>query len=393
MAPTNLGDKREKDVCTHPFACLSVNSKGRAETVVGDGIRSEFQRDVHRIIYSLPFRRLRHKTQVFYKPNNDHICNRLEHSLLVSNAARTVARALGLNEDLAEAIGLGHDLGHAPFGHHGEKILSELCEENGIGRPFQHEINGLRCVDRLGQFDRGDNPGLNLTFEVRDGIISHCGEDNSVNVLVPYQGEKDLSSYTLRKQVPMPVSLEGCIVRLVDKVAYLGRDLEDALQAGIIQESDVPKVIIEELGARNSQIVKTLLVDIIDESPNDCQKIRMSDARFQALKQLMDFNYKYIYLTPKVEGEKQRARSALRCVFHALLDVINRSNRFRDKGLLPEGSVFRFFEKFVQEMKYPEEEAEPQIVVDYVSGFTDNFLIAAIKEVVDPVNLVVNPTA
>jgi len=164
---------------TNPNATLSKNSKGRKINLPSDNYRSEFQRDVHRIIYSQPFRRLRHKTQVFFLPHNDHICTRLEHVIHVSSASRTIARHLGLNEDLTEAIGLGHDLGHAPFGHHGEYVLSQLAKEYHLETIFQHEIQGLRVVDKLAELDRELTAGLNLTFEVRDGIISHCGEDFS----------------------------------------------------------------------------------------------------------------------------------------------------------------------------------------------------------------------
>ena len=168
---------REDELYTHKYAAKSQNSRGRERSLDQDPVRTEYQRDIHRILYSQPFRRLRHKTQVFYSPSNDHICTRLEHAMHVASSARTVARALKLNEDLAEAIGLGHDVGHAPFGHHGEEILSEICKDHGVlSEEFHHEVNSLRIVDRLAQLDREPEVGLALTYEVRDGIVSHNGD-------------------------------------------------------------------------------------------------------------------------------------------------------------------------------------------------------------------------
>ncbi len=189
----------EKELYTNKNAAFSAKSRGRKKSMDSDPYRNEFQRDIHRIIYSQPFRRLRHKTQVFFLPNNDHICTRIEHSLHVASASRTVARRLGLNEDLAEAIGLGHDIGHAPFGHHGEDVLKQLAKDKGLTVTFQHEMHGLRVVDSLAELDREPKPGLNLTYEVRDGIVSHCGEDFSREI-VPELNYKELESISNRRE-------------------------------------------------------------------------------------------------------------------------------------------------------------------------------------------------
>ncbi|MBN2376222.1 MAG: dNTP triphosphohydrolase [Sedimentisphaerales bacterium] len=241
----------EKRVYKSKYATIGTR-RPRTRKLPADDYRTDFQRDAHRIIYSQPFRRLRHKTQVFYFPKNDHVSTRLDHVLFVAAASKTVARCLGLNEDLAEAIGLAHDIGHAPYGHQGEKILSGIINNNGcalrkIIPKFQHEIYGLRVVDLLAKRD-GEKPGLDLTWEVRDGIISHCGEDFKTCKLKPFSGNKNLNKIKDRKKdAKTPATLEGCIVRLVDKIVYAGKDVEDAIASNIIKRKDVPTKIREPL--------------------------------------------------------------------------------------------------------------------------------------------------
>ena len=285
----NISD-REKLICTHPHAALTRNTRGRYAPLAPENIRNEYQRDVHRIAYSQPFRRLRNKTQVFYLPENDHICTRLEHSLHVANAARTVARALNLNEDLAEAIGLGHDLGHAPFGHHGEFVLGEICKREGIAPDFHHEVNSLRVVDKLAQLDRNPTHGLNLTYEVRDGIVSHNGEDFNQRIIKPFEGDKDLDKIKLRRDAGNAISMEGCIVRLVDKVAYAGRDLEDGIKAKLIDPNLIPKNLRDTLGKENGTIVGTLIKDIVNCSSKSDKYIALSQEKFDALNELLKYN-------------------------------------------------------------------------------------------------------
>lgn len=285
----------EEKVCTHKFAALSINTKGRERELDKSVHRTEYQRDVHRIVFSQPFRRLKHKTQVFYKPDNDHICTRMEHAIHVASISRNIARCLGLNEDLAEAIGLGHDLGHAPFGHHGETAIRNICSKNGLPN-FDHEINGLRVVDRLAQLDRHEKPGLALTYEVRDGIISHNGEDYDAFKIIMYSDEKKLNEISQKSDAKFPITLEGCIVRLVDKIAYSGRDLEDGiLHEKIVKEDDVPDIVINELGSTNGMIIGTLVKDIINNSPVDENYISLSKQKARALKALIDFNNDNIY--------------------------------------------------------------------------------------------------
>lgn len=373
----------ESKIYKSKYATLSRDSRGRKEKFKSDNYRTEFQRDIHRIIYSQPFRRLRHKTQVFFLPNNDHICVRMEHVLHVASASRTVARHLQLNEDLAEAIGLGHDLGHSPFGHHGEEVLNGICEKNKLDISFQHEINGLRVVDKLAELDREINPGLNLTYEVRDGIISHCGEDFESNLITPEKKHKNLEGIKDRKNALMPVTLEGCVVRFVDKITYAGRDIEDALIAGLINEKDVPKGLINELGNNNGEIIGTLLKDLIDVSKQNENKIGLSPEKFNALKELIEFNSNKIYHHDKVEKFKKQAKWVLEEIFNHLLDKIKETKRFT-RSSVSNIPVIKTLDKFMKKVNYLSEEKDEIIILDFISGMTDNYVLECINELFVP---------
>jgi dGTPase len=378
----------EKSVYTNPLATLSINSRGRKRKIIEDGYRSEFQRDIHRIIYSQPFRRFRHKTQVFFLPHNDHICTRMEHVLHVASASRTIARHLKLNEDLAEAIGLSHDLGHAPFGHHGELILKDIAETAKLKISFQHEIHGLRVVDILAELDREKLAGLNLTFEVRDGIISHCGEDTSREA-IPYKGEKKLEDIKERKDAGFPCTMEGCIVRIVDKIAYAGRDIEDALVAGIIEQEKIPKEIVNELGQNNGDFVGRLVEDVIENSLKANDRITMSQKKYEALTELIDFNYKNIYQHPNVERFKKQATRALQELYSRLVEDLDKSDRLRgDKSNLPEVSVYDVLNDFINKIQYNDNDSNPLIVLDFISGMTDNYVLRCLEELFVPKSIV-----
>lgn len=377
----------EKLVFVNPNAQLSDKSRGRKKKIDSDGLRSEFQRDIHRIIYSQPFRRLRHKTQVFFLPNNDHICTRMEHVLYVSSASRTVARELGLNEDLAEAIGLGHDLGHAPFGHHGESVLNEISLDQ-LKKVFQHEIHGLRVVDKLAEFDRDPEPGLDLTYEVRDGILSHCGEARE-RIIIPAKSKPDLDSITDKRNALMPSTFEGCIVRIVDKIAYAGRDIEDALISGQIKEENIPQEIVGILGKNNGQIVRKLLKDLISFCKNNPGKVGLSDDKHHALKKLIRFNNEYIYTNNEIEKYKPQAKSAIEILYERLLKDLEKSDRFKDtKYPLPKEKVYEVFKKYLKKIKYPEKEKDARIVLDFIAGMTDNYLISCVNQIFVPKSVV-----
>ncbi len=374
----------EKKLYTNKNAALSVNSRGRKKEMAPDPYRTEYQRDIHRIIYSQPFRRLRHKTQVFFLPNNDHICTRIEHSLHVSSASRTVARRLGLNEDLAEAIGLGHDIGHAPFGHHGEDVLKRLAKDRGIGVTFQHEMHGLRVVDRLAELDREPKAGLNLTYEVRDGIVSHCGEDFSREI-IPESNYKELENISTRAEALAPCTFEGCIVRVVDKIAYAGRDTEDALVAGLIKEHEIPRDVMDILGKNNGEIIGTLLEDLIDYCTANPDRVGLSKEKHSALKTLIDFNYDKIYHHADVEKFKKQATRAIEELFDRLVDDLCKTQRLTtNEDKLPEASVYDFLKAFIKKIDYAADEPNALIVLDFIAGMTDNYVVYCLDEIFVP---------
>src|SRR5213596_1488610 len=244
-------------------------------------LRTPFQRDRDRIVHSKAFRRLKHKTQVFISPEGDHYRTRLTHTLEASGIARTVARALGLNEDLAEAIGLGHDLGHPPFGHIGEEALDEALRER-VGRSFRHNRQSLRVVDVLER----DGRGLNLTEAVRDGILNHTGSED-------------------------PVTLEGRLVRLVDRVAYINHDIDDALRAGVIVPDDLPAAEIELLGPTGARRIDTLAIDIVEQSRR-AGDIVQSEEVGGAMLRLRKVMFERVYLGAAARSEHERVHRTLR---------------------------------------------------------------------------------
>jgi len=385
--------RSDRELYTNPHATLTT--KGRKRSQKTDEFRTEFQRDVHRIIYSQSFRRLRHKTQVFYFPQNDHVSTRMDHVRFVASAARTVARSLRLNEDLAEAIGLAHDIGHAPFGHQGEEFFNEIISSHPVIQTlipkFSHEVYGLRVVDYIAKRDR-EKPGLNLTWEVRDGIISHCGEDFKTCKLSKGDGSKDLDKIKTREEADLPATLEGCIVRLIDKIAYAGKDVEDAIEAGIINENDIPKKFKEKLGKTNGMIIGTFVEDIIRNSLGK-NYIKISNELGDLLHELIKFNGKRIYHSPEAEEYKEQAGKTIQYLFNDLLSEIKRTSRFKaDRYSDPEknGSVpvvYKIFKHFVvEDMKeiYTQEHPDELIVLDFIAGMTDSFAIRSVSEIFIP---------
>jgi len=379
--------REDKDLYLNPLATTS--KKGRLKPEAPDDFRSEFQRDIHRILYSQSFRRLRHKTQVFYFPRNDHVSTRLDHVLFVASASRTVARCLNLNEDLAEAIGLAHDIGHAPFGHQGEEILQKIINDDKypalkkVLPTFHHELYGLRVVDKIAKRDR-QQPGLNLTWEVRDGIVSHCGEDKKTCKLCPETKEGViLEKITSRSEAGMPSTLEGCIVRLVDKVAYAGKDIEDALATGVIKKKCVPPEIISKLGKTNGQIVGKFLKNIIIES-HGRDFIGMSRGYGLLLEMMLDFNYKYIYKSPESGGYRGQAEHTITLLYKDLLEECKGTKRFtKNKANKNTPNVHAVLRQYVTEdMKdvYGLDDPDELIVLDFIAGMTDNYAVRCFQE-------------
>lgn len=261
-------------------------------------VRSEFERDYDRIIYCNAYRRLKHKTQVFFLPKNDHICTRIEHVNNVDATSYTIAKALGLNTTLTRAISISHDIGHSPFGHKGEQILNRICMENDL-EAFWHERNGLNFVDNIELLTNVNNEekNLNLTYAVRDGIISHCGEIDEIS-LKPRTEFIDLEKDYIKLNQYSPYTWEGCVVKISDKISYLGRDIEDAISMGIL-DSNLNELydLLEQprsSNLNNTNIIGDLIADLcLNSSANE--GLKFSTATFEKIKRLKQFNYKYIY--------------------------------------------------------------------------------------------------
>lgn len=313
-----------------PYAMLSMNSKGRNKPEEQCDIRPVFQRDRDRIIHSKSFRRLKDKTQVFLTPEGDHYRTRLTHTLEVSQNARTIAKALQLNEDLVEAIALGHDLGHTPFGHAGERALNRVCPYG-----FHHNEQSVRTVDLLEK----DGLGINLTYEVRDGILNH---------------------QTSR----MPETLEGRVVRFSDKIAYIHHDMDDAIRGGILRESDVPKEIGEVIGFSCGQRLDYFIHDIVTTSrgKND---IMMSPDVADAMQKLRRFMFENVYQNPVAKSEEGKAEQLIETLYDYYLNHIDK---------LP-----GFFQRIL-------ETGEPaeKVVCDYIGSMTDRFAISTYQEIYIP---------
>ena len=352
--------------------------QSRVKSRKGEDVRSPYYRDTTAILHSSPFRRLKHKTQVFFAPSNDHICTRMEHVLHVASIATAICRAMGLNDELAWAIGVGHDLGHTPFGHIGEHILSDLMVENGF-QPFEHEVNGLRVVDFLSH--------LNLTYAVRDGIISHCGE-HFIRTISPDFRVKNLGSIVTKNGI-MPSTWEGCVVRFSDQIAYLGRDFEDAARLGIVSKNDVPEICTKVLGSTNGEIINTLVEDIITNSEKEgC--IAFSEDVYEAVRVMKEFNYKQIYLSPMLQGYEKYFRRLIGLIYGYLTDLLNK-NGFDRESYLQEGNMLSAgFYNYVIEKKddYIRHDGNlDRIVFDYISGMSDNFCLDAGNEILRPEHL------
>ena len=317
--------KRERDTLS-PFAFLTENTKGRENYLSPCNIRTEFQRDRDRIIHSKSFRRLMHKTQVFLFPVDEHYRTRLSHTLEVTQIARIIARALLLNEDLCEAAALGHDLGHTPFGHAGESALRECFSPD-----FTHYEQSLRVVDVLER----DGKGLNLTFEVRDGIVNHTGDC-------------------------MASTLEGVIVKFADRIAYINHDIEDSIRAGIISNDDIPKRLSSLLGYTQGQRINTMVNSVVESSAGK-NSISMTPEIECATTELRDFLLANVYFNPKAKGEESKAKEMLIHLYEYFV---------KNPDKIPH-LYFGMIEK----------EGVNRCVADFISGMTDRYAIDLFKEI------------
>ncbi len=324
-----------------PHAQLSSQTRGRRVPEEECTIRPAFQHDRDRIIHSKSFRRLKHKTQVFLVPGGDHYRTRLTHTLEVAQIARTMAKALSLNEDLTEAIALGHDLGHTPFGHAGEEILNEICPGG-----FHHSAQSLRVVDLLER----DGKGLNLTFEVRDGILKHS------------KGKGDLITDDPRD---MPATYEGRLVRVADIIAYINHDLDDAVRAGLISPGDIPRDCSEELGDSHGKRIDTMVRDILEQALNsEPLKIGLSERKLEATIKLRDFLYERVYDLPSVHGDFVKSAKILRELYAYFLE--NPAEFQKEAG-----------EAFSHE---PAERS----IADFIAGMTDRYAFKLYEKIFLP---------
>lgn len=344
--------------------------------------RGPYYRDTTAILHSSPFRRLKHKTQVFFAPSNDHICTRMEHVLHVASIAAAICRPLGLDSEMAWAIGLGHDLGHTPFGHVGERIISKLSEERGLGK-FEHEINSLRVVDFLSN----NGNGLNLTYAVRDGIVCHNGESIRVRIK-PTRTVRDLERVTEREGL-IPSTAEGAVVRFSDSIAYLGRDWEDAYRLGILKGRELPEIVRERLGTTNGAIINTLVTDIINGADEETG-IGFSPEIFEAVEAFSEFNYQYIYRSEILNGYTRYFTRLLRLIVDYLEELYD-ENHLDEHGYMAEHNMLAAgFYNHIRDMypKYMEREgSDKRMIIDYVAGMTDNFCLDCANEILKPDHL------
>jgi len=312
-------ERREKEFLS-PFAALSINTRGRKRPEPKCSVRSEFQRDRDRIIHSKAFRRLKHKTQVFIAPEGDHFRTRLTHTLEVTQIARTIARGLNLNEDLTEAIALGHDLGHTPFGHAGEEVLNEI-----VPGGFKHNEQSLRVVDYL----EGEG-GLNLTEEVRDGILNHTGPKK-------------------------PFTLEGQIVKIADRIAYINHDIDDAIRAGVLKKEDLPADLLSVLGEDHSSRINKMVTDIIENSDGKWE-ITMSPLIKESTDKLRKFLFDNVYIGSSAKAEEGKAKRLLKELYFFYLE---------NTEALPESVRQKIGEMPIE-----------KLVCDYIAGMTDRYAIS-----------------
>ena len=366
-------------------------------------VRSEFERDYDRIIYCNAYRRLKHKTQVFFLPKNDHICTRIEHVNNVDATSYTIAKTLGLNTTLTRAISISHDIGHSPFGHKGEQILNKVCMENGL-ESFWHERNGLNFVDNIELLTNVNNEekNLNLTYAVRDGIISHCGEIDEIS-LKPRTEFIDLEKDYIKLNQYSPYTWEGCVVKISDKISYLGRDIEDAISMGIL-DSNLNELydLLEQprsANLNNTNIIGDLIADLCTNSSVD-EGLKFSSTTFEKIKRLKQFNYKYIYRHKCMKPSERYFSLVLNEIFNTLnecYDGINTLEKLNiERPFYPK--VIDTFIKWIScywnietdrshlknKILYNMNDIKDyqKAIITYISGMTDSYAIETYNDIV-----------
>lgn len=377
----------------------------------GNDLRTEFERDYTRIIYSNAYKRLKHKTQVFFSPTNDHICTRIEHVNHVESISYTIAKELGLNTELTKAIACAHDIGHSPFGHQGEKILNTIAKEE-LGISFWHERNGLNFADQveLLEDDNGYKRNLNLTYAVRDGIISHCGEIDE-NSIKPREGAIDLTRYRKPNQY-QPYTWEACVVKIADKISYIGRDIEDAIRLRILDKNNIRelqeilKIRQTDNPLNNTNIINDLICDLCQNSSKE-KGLCFSKPKLNLMNQVKKFNYEKIYLSERMIPSTQYFETVIHQIFHTLKSLYNE----KEKKLCV-GEKIKYYPRLVTEWiewlkKYcmqgnlgeletreqrrllnkviydiRDKESYIRAILDYLAGMTDNYAIEVYNEII-----------
>ena len=363
--------------------------------------RTDFERDYTRVIHCNAYRRLKHKTQVFFSPTSDHICTRIEHVVHVESISYTIAKYLGLNTELTKAIATAHDIGHSPFGHEGERILSEISKRD-IGEPFWHEKNGLEIVDKIELLEDNfkNKQNLNLTYAVRDGIISHCGEIDQNN-LKPREESIDLNEYKYPNQFN-PYTWEGCVVKIADKISYIGRDIEDAISLGILDEhlNELHKMLGLDINEpiNNTVLINNFIYDLCENSSIE-KGLCFSKKTFELINELKKFNYKHIYRAKIINPSIEYFKIIINEIYNILKNLYDGNRTYINiqnlKKFYP--NLMSSFEEWLQNywnldrkeifkndviINMSNEKEYYKAIIYYISGMTDNFAIDIYNEII-----------
>ena len=363
--------------------------------------RTDFERDYTRVIHCNAYRRLRHKTQVFFSPTSDHICTRIEHVVHVESISYTIAKYLGLNTELTKAIATAHDIGHSPFGHEGERILSEISKRD-IDETFWHEKNGLEIVDKIELLEDNlkNKQNLNLTYAVRDGIISHCGEIDQNN-LKPREESIDLNEYKYPNQFN-PYTWEGCVVKIADKISYIGRDIEDAISLGILDEhlNELHKMLGLDINEpiNNTVLINNFIYDLCENSSIE-KGLCFSKKTFELINELKKFNYKHIYKADIIKPSIEYFKIIINEIYNILKNLYDGNRTYINiqnfKKFYP--NLMSSFEEWLQNywnlerkeifkndviINMSNEKVYYKAIIYYISGMTDNFAIDIYNEII-----------
>ena len=368
-------------------------------------IRNDFQRDYTRIIHSNAYRRLKHKTQVFFSPENDHICTRIEHVTHVESISYTIAKYLGLNTELTKAISVAHDIGHSPFGHQGEQILSEISKRD-LNCSFWHEKNGLELVDNIELLEDNNKymQNLDLTYAVRDGIISHCGEIDE-NCIRPREDYIDLKNYTFPNQYA-PFTWEGCVVKISDKISYICRDIEDAITLGILDEHVDDLFALLNITSKNEPINNTIIInDLIRdlcENSSPENGLCFSNEALNLMNKIKEFNYKHIYLSKKLEPSRRYFSIVINEIYDLLKSTYDNVNTLNNLQVLSKtypklgngfiNFIYNYYDfgnrenlKLKNKILFSIDNKRDfyKAIIYYISGMTDNFAIEIYNEIIN----------